>query len=204
MNFITNVYADMSATVERVQRTLVVVRGRRDSAGAGLVWRADGIILTNNHVLNGRIPQVILPDGSEHPAQILARDEEIDLALLEIPAHGLPPVQIATLESLEVGQLVFAIGHPWGRRNTVTAGVLSALTSVETRQGHRRVTILRTDAGLAPGNSGGPLVNAAGAVIGINTMIVGGDQGFAIPAALADEFARQNLREALQTQEGFV
>ena len=90
--------------------------------------------------------------------------------------------------NVRVGELVFAIGHPWGQRASVSAGVISHLTNAQTRGKRGVIPIIRTDARLAPGNSGGPLVNHAGEVIGINTMIVGGDQGVAIPSAVAKEF----------------
>jgi len=190
-----HLYDRMAETIARIMPSLVVIRGRRHSAGAGMAVGSDGmggtLILTNNHVLNGRSPQVILEDGSEHPLSVLGRDPEIDLALLRIEAASLPPVRLKARDGLAVGQLVFAVGHPWGQRNTVTAGVLSAITEAETRGKRDRVPVLRTDAVLAPGNSGGPLVDASGEVVGINTLIVGGDQRIAIPAFLADEFIRE-------------
>jgi serine protease Do len=99
---------------------------------------------------------------------------------------------------VKVGQLVFAVGHPWGQLGVVTAGIISALSTAKGRDG-REIPVLRTDATLAPGNSGGPLVNAVGGVVGINTMIVGGDQGVAIPSYLATSFiheARENSKTA--------
>jgi S1-C subfamily serine protease len=97
---------------------------------------------------------------------------------------------------LYVGQLAWAVGHPWGQRNAVTAGVVSGFGKAATRGQRGSVSIIRTDAGLAPGNSGGSLVNAAGAVIGINTLVVGGDLGVAIPSQEARAFADQALAKA--------
>ena len=180
---------------EKLRRSLVVVQGRRHSAGAGIIWRNDGMILTNRHVVNGRTPHVILPDGRDLPARVVQRDDEIDLALLQVEARSLPALRPAASDGLHIGQLVFAIGHPWGQRDFVTVGVLSALAQAQTDGPRKQVPILRTDAALAPGNSGGPLVNAAGEVIGINTLIVGGNQGVAIPAYLADEFVQRSLAD---------
>lgn len=174
--------------VQRVGRSLAVVQNGRHGAGAGIVWGVDGIILTNNHVVPRGEARVTLPDGSAHPGRVIARDPEIDLALLHIAARDLPAAMIADSRGLQVGQIVLAIGHPWGQRNTVTVGVISGLGMAHTRGQRGSVPIIRTDAGLAPGNSGGPLVNAAGAVIGINTMIVGGDLGVAIPSHEASAF----------------
>ena len=181
----------LSGLIEAVYHSLVLVKGHRFGFGAGVIWRNDGIILTNNHVVNQRAPRVLLEDGHEHPAQVLGRDPEIDLALLQIQAGDLPAAQIAGKEALKIGQLVFAVGHPWGQPGFVTAGVLSTVSSVQTRGPRQTIPILRTDAELAPGNSGGPLVDAAGQVLGINTLILGGDQGIAIPVYVADQFVTQ-------------
>jgi serine protease Do len=177
--------------LERVRKSLVQVRNGHMGAGAGILWDGDGWVLTNNHVIGhgarGGNRKVILENGLTYPAQLIAQDEDIDLALLRIDARGLPSALIADARGVKVGQLVFAVGHPWGQLGVVTAGILSALSTAKTRDG-REIPILRTDAALAPGNSGGPLVNAVGGVIGINTMIVGGDQGVAIPSYLAAKF----------------
>jgi serine protease Do len=192
----------MAGNIENIEQSLVVVRGRRDSAGAGIVWRKDGVILTNNHVVNGHAPSVLLADGREVPAEIIQRDPEIDLALLKVEAGELEAVRASLPETTHTGELVFAVGHPWGQRNFVTAGVVSAQGELETRSG-RRIAFLRTDARLAPGNSGGPLVNASGEVVGINTMIFGGDQGMAIQAKVAGEFASKVLGKQ-NSQDGFI
>lgn len=178
-------------TIERVKSSLVVVQGHRFGAGAGIIWRDDGIILTNNHVVNRRTPRVFLPDGREFPAQVLAKDPERDLAVLKIEAGGLPAARVADPDRIQVGQLVYAVGHPWGQKGYVTSGIISAIQKVQPPGSRRVVTVIRTDAALAPGNSGGPLVSAGGEVIGINTMIVGGDQGVAITAQAAQEFVNQ-------------
>ncbi len=183
---------EMTATVERVKRSLVQVVNERSGAGAGLVWRGDGVILTNNHVAGRRRLEVVLANGSRYPATLLAREPDVDLAVLKIEAGLLPTALIANSRDLRVGQMVFAVGHPWGQVGFVTAGIVTGLSTVSTRSG-RQVPIIRSDAALAPGNSGGPLVNAAGGVVGINTLIVGGDQGMAVPIHLAGEFIARTL-----------
>jgi serine protease Do len=185
-----------SETIEAVQRSLVVVQGHRHGFGAGVIWRNNGMILTNAHVVNQHTPRIILYDGREFPAQVLRHEPEIDLALLKIDADGLIAAQIATELEIRIGELVFAVGHPWGQVGFITVGVLGALGMAQTRGPRSMVPILRTDAQLAPGNSGGPLVNAAGKVIGLNTLILGGDQGIAIPAYLAEQF----VNEAVQVE----
>lgn len=200
-DFLNTLSSNSSELYESIQRSLVVVRGHRFGAGAGVIWRKDGIILTNSHVVNRHTPQVLLWDGSEVPAGLVACDKEIDLAILRIDARDLPAAAVVPPNSIRIGELVFAVGHPWGQRGYVTSGIVSALSSVETRGSRRVVPIIRTDATLAPGNSGGPLVNANGQVIGINTMIVGGDQGVAIPAQLAEAFINDVYRVKVNRTE---
>ena len=180
--------------VDSLRRSLVIVQASRFGAGAGILFSEDGLLLTNNHVLGRLDPLVTLYDDHRFEAHLLARDLEIDLALLQIDGRGFPAAPFGDSTQLRVGELAFALGHPWGQRGFVTAGVVSCLTTAQTRGPRGLVPIIRTDARLAPGNSGGPLVNAAGHVIGVNTMIVGGDQGVAIPSAVALDFV-QSVRQ---------
>lgn len=177
----------------RVRPVLAIVHNGRRGAGAG-VLAEDGLVLTSNHVVaRGHSFKVKLDDDASYKAQVLFRDPEVDLALLEIPVNGHPSAVFSEREP-RPGEMVFAFGHPWGQRAVLTGGVLSAVTVARTR--HGEIPILRTDARLAPGNSGGPLLNAAGKVIGLNAMIFGGDQGIAIPASVIRKFlekARQNM-----------
>lgn len=189
MNFngtFTQVIDDL---VQQVLPSLVVVRGRRYGAGSGIVWDANGLILTNNHVVGRHTPVVLLQDDREYESRLVARDPDVDLALLSIDASGLTPLKAAAV-SPRVGEMVFAFGHPWGQRNTVTRGIVSALVTAQNRRGDK-LPIVRSDAPLAPGNSGGPLVNASGEVVGINAMIVGGDQSVSIAASVATDFVKK-------------
>jgi len=206
-----------SDLVQRVRRSLVVLHNGHHGVGAGIIWGHSGegqrtLILTNYHVIaHGRQLQAELEDGAQYPARLLAQEPGLDLALLEIEATGLPAALVADSRSLRVGELVLAIGHPWGERSAVTAGMVSGLSKAEVR-GKRRgerlgerlgeqrgercqIEIIRSDARLAPGSSGGPLVNANGGVIGINTLIVGGDQGIAIPSHVADSFVEGAMQK---------
>jgi len=179
--------------VQRVMPSLVLVRGHRFGAGAGIVWDANGWILTNNHVVGRRTPVVVLQNDREYEARLIARDPEVDLALLSIDAADLAPLGPASI-SPRVGEMVFAFGHPWGQRNTVTRGIVSALVHAHNRRGEK-LPVVRSDVPLAPGNSGGPLVNARGEVVGINAMIVGGDQSVSIAASVAVDFVRKATRD---------
>jgi len=205
----------LNEVAKRVQRSLVVVQDGRQGAGAGVVWRGTGYIVTNHHVVAHRrgffgqrgahgarsrhiseqTLTVTLSDGRELPARVIASEPELDLALLKVEAGDLAPALVADSRGLQVGQIVLAVGHPWGQRTAVTAGIISGLGQAETggpRQ-RRSVPILRSDVSLAPGNSGGPLVNAAGGVVGINTMIVGGDLSVAIPSHMVEAFVQSAL-----------
>ena len=186
MNFNGTFTQVIGELVERVMPSLVIVRGRRYGAGAGIVWDAHGLILTNSHVVGRHTPIVVLQNDGEYESRLIARDPDVDLALLSIEATGLRPLELAPVPP-RVGEMVFAFGHPWGQRNTVTRGIVSARVTAQNRRGDK-VPIVRSDTPLAPGNSGGPLVNAKGEVVGINAMIVGGDQSVSIAASVVNEF----------------
>jgi serine protease Do len=190
-----------SELIQQISESIVVLHNGSHGVGAGVIWSANShgksFILTNNHVIaHGREFKVEMYDGKVYGAQLLAQDPEIDLALLEVDSPNLPRAKISSSSTLRVGELVLAIGHPWGQRGTVTAGLISAVMKVKRRGQSREIEIIRSDASLAPGNSGGPLMNAQGDVIGINTMIIGGDQGIAIPSSVAREFVDQANRSS--------
>jgi serine protease Do len=193
MNFNGTFTQVISDLVEQVMPALVIVRGHRFGAGAGIVWDANGLILTNNHVVGRRTPIVVLQDDREYESRLIARDPDMDLALLSIDATGLTPLTPAPA-SPRVGEMVFAFGHPWGQRNTVTRGIVSALVTAQNRRGDK-LPVVRSDTPLAPGNSGGPLVNAKGEVVGINAMIVGGDQSVSIAASVATDFVKKATKD---------
>ena len=171
--------------------------------GSGFILDKQGHILTNNHVVgeNYQRIEVQLSDKHKYKAQVVGVDKMHDLALLQINAQNLQPVELADSRSLMVGQKVFAIGNPFGLSGTMTRGIISAIRSVRGPSGNAIDNAIQTDAAINPGNSGGPLMNSRGQVIGINTMIAsnnGADQsagiGFAIPIATAravlDDFSR--------------
>src|SRR6266498_5124414 len=191
MNFNGTFTQVIDQLVQQVMPSLVVVRGHRFGAGAGIVWDTNGLILTNNHVVGRHSPIVLLQDDGEYESRLFARDPDVDLALLSIDATHLTPLKPASV-SPRVGEMVFAFGHPWGQRNTVTRGIVSALVSAQNKRGDT-LPVVRSDTPLAPGNSGGPLVNAKGEVVGINAMIIGGDQSVSIAASVAKDFVTKAL-----------
>lgn len=191
---------EMTTICQALRNRLVVVHNGRHGAGAGVIWRAGGIVVTNYHVIQRSRPRISLLDGGEYSSHVLAKAKKLDLALLRInlPESEAPPISVASIadsKDLRVGQIALAFGHPWGQIGSVSAGIITGLGSVSLRWRWRSVDVIRTDAVLAPGNSGGPLVDANGAVIGINTMIVGGDLGVAIPSHIVNEFVQQSLGE---------
>ena len=177
--------AALDELLQRVRPVLALVSNGRRGAGAG-VLAGDGQVLTNLHVVGrARSVQVLLDDSSSYDARVIASDPAVDLALLQIPGNG-HAAAVFSSSAPRPGELVYAFGHPWGQRNVLTGGVLSAVTSLRGR--HGEVPVLRADIQLAPGNSGGPLLNASGEVIGLNAMIFGGDQSVAIPSSLLRSF----------------
>jgi S1-C subfamily serine protease len=197
-----------SETVVRVVETIgpAVIGVRRksrardlyDGAGSGVIISPDGYALTNNHVVNGagRI-EGVLEDGSVVAAEIVGADPDTDLALLRLQGRGHQAAELGDSNALSVGELSIAIGNPLGLQATVTVGVISALRRTLRGESGRLIEdVIQTDAALNPGNSGGALVDAHGAVVGINTAIIEGAQGlcFAVPSNTAKSVVPELMR----------
>jgi serine protease Do len=172
---------------EALRRVTVEVRAGRQSGGSGVIWDASGLIVTNAHVAHARDLKVTLWDGREFPAAIAATDARRDLASLRIRAGSLTAAQIGDSATLRVGELVIAVGNPLGFTGALTTGIVHALGPVG---GLGARGWVQADVRLAPGNSGGPLADASGRVIGINTMVLSNGLALAIPGNTAAEFVR--------------
>ena len=184
---------------ERLRRSTVQVftgsggRGRERGGGSGVVFRADGAVLTNAHVARTDTPDVELWNGERLPARVVSRDARRDLALLTVDRMGLEPPTYADSAAVKPGEFVLAIGSPLGFAGAISRGVVHSVGAIE---GMGRHAWIRAGLQLAPGNSGGPLANARGEVIGINTAIYHG-LGLAIPSNAANEFAARGPRPML-------
>src|ERR1700691_3218966 len=165
------------------------------ASGSGFIISTDGFVVTNNHVIEmAQDIKVSLADGRTVNAELKGADLSTDIAVLKIDVTGLKALSFADSEALQPGQIAIAIGNPLGLQHTVTAGVVSALgRTLRANNGRLIDDVIQTDAALNPGNSGGPLVNSQGAVIGVNTAMIASAQGlcFAISANLAAQIAGQ-------------
>jgi serine protease Do len=188
--------------IEDVQRSVAQVRSSGRGIGAGVIWPGDGLILTNHHVISGRRRRgnirVALHDGRTLDADVVKSGRNLDLALLRLEGdHGdLPAATVGDSDALRVGELVYAIGHPWGSVGAVSAGIVGGVGELRGPGRGSSARYVRSDVALAPGNSGGPLLNARGEVVAINAMIFG-LMALSIPSNAAEAWVAGERRPRL-------
>jgi S1-C subfamily serine protease len=194
----SNVVVQVAEQLRPAVVNLRAAQGRSRGSGSGILFTPDGFLLTNHHVVQGTTTvRVRLGDGEELAGRVVGNDPWTDLAVVQAAGSALPHGRLGESSKLRVGQLVVAIGSPFGFESTVTAGVVSALgRTLRSITGALVDNVIQTDAALNPGNSGGPLVNSRGEVIGINTAIIAPAQGicFAIPIDMAKHVLPQLMK----------
>ena len=188
--------------IEDVQRSVVQVRSSGRGIGAGVIWPGDGLVLTNHHVISGRRRRgnirIALHDGQMLDAEVVKSGRNLDLALLRLEGDygDLPAAPVGDSEALRVGELVYAIGHPWGSVGAVSAGIVGGIGELRCPDRGSSARYVRSDVALAPGNSGGPLLNARGEVVAINAMIFG-PMALSIPSNAAEAWVAGERRPRL-------
>ena len=210
-NFVADAVARVGPAVVRIDTRKEVVNPmggifgggppvqQQEGLGSGFITNADGVLLTNAHVVDGAdTVSVTLPDGRSFPGKVVGADPLTDVAVVKVAAQGLPVAPLGDSGKVRPGEWAIAIGNPLGLDNTVTAGIISAVQRTNAVGEGQRVPYLQTDAAVNPGNSGGPLINERGQVIGINTAIrqaPGAGLSFAIPINLGRQIAAQILEK---------
>jgi serine protease Do len=179
---------EMADVVEQTKSTLVHISNSGQSHGAGIILSPDGVILTNAHVVRQNSLEVTLPDGRTIPAKLTAHDTDRDLALLKVEVSDLPAMTLSDAHDPQPGQWVTAVGHPWGVAGAVTSGILIDNGDRMPARGEVRRGWLAASLHLRPGNSGGPLVDVQGRLLGVNTVMAGPEVGLAIPAEVIQSF----------------
>lgn len=193
-------YSDeLAAVVAQVTRSVVRVEARQRIAGTGVVWSSDGAVVTADHVVEREEDIHVVFDGTTYEAELAGRDPTTDLAVLKIKTGAnLQPAQVADGKSLKQGNLVFAVGRPWGHEAIVSGGIVSALGKFGMGNGwgsQFRDGLIHSDVTLYPGFSGGPLADASGRVVGINSSVLGRDLSLAIPVETVARIAEQLLTD---------
>jgi serine protease Do len=182
---------EMAELVDKIRESLVMVSNGRRGAGAGIIWHSDGLIITNAHVIRHNNTRVALADGRKFEARLLARDEKMDLAALSIQAENLPAIDLGNSDDVKPGQFVLALGHPWGIKSAATCGIIMGYQGEHFRVSFAQ-NFLPVNLPLRPGNSGGPLVDMEGRLLGINSIMTGPDAGLSIPVNSARSFLNAN------------
>ncbi len=190
---------EMAAVAEKARSGLVHVQNVGGGVGSGIVLHPGGLIVTNSHVVGNGGLKVMLPNGEVLPARLLARDPDSDLAALAANVNGHSALSLGDSQRLRAGEWVMAVGNPWGVSGAATVGVVIGMGSDLPEMGRSNKDWIAAGLRLRPGNSGGPLLDASGRVVGINTMVTGPAVGMAMPSHTVKLFLRRHLGSADRT-----
>jgi serine protease Do len=186
MNVLDGLLKQVGGVIDRLRASVVSIE-TGGGFGSGVVWDANGLVVTNDHVMRHRFSQIGTHDGRSVQGQLVARDPHNDLALLKVDADGLIPIEKSS-HPLRVGELLIAIGHPLGLRDSAAFGIVNSTESfAEDRE------LIQADLRLAPGNSGGPIVNADGRLVGIACMVAAPGIALAVPTHLAERLVARSM-----------
>jgi serine protease Do len=193
ITLLENINHEFAQISRHIQASLVQVINAEGGAGAGTIWHPDGLIITNAHVAGNRKVKIVLHDGEEKDAKILALDRDRDLAAFSIQDKDLPIIELGNAKSLRPGDWVLAFGHPWGVHGGATAGVVIGQGKELPERPRFGKDWLAVSLHYRPGHSGGPLVDASGKLVGINAIMTGPNVGLAIPIHEVIQFLKENL-----------
>lgn len=184
---------DLASLSAEARKSLVQIRNGNRSIGAGSIWHPDGLIITSAHVVGRGNITVTLSDNRTLPAEYLAYDTHLDLAALYIKADGIPFIPIGDSQTLLPGDVVIAVGHPLGLTNAATFGIVMGIGSDWPELPASGREWIGMDLALRPGNSGGPLIDSEGKLVGINTMLIGPNFGMAVPVHVVKRFLKESI-----------
>ncbi len=188
VNLLQELNRETAGVIERVRSSLVEIRNSGGGVGSAVIWHSNGLLITNAHVIQRKGLEVRFRDGRILPARVLGYDDENDIAALGVEGHDLPVAEIGDSRELRPGQCVFALGNPWGVIGSVTAGIVVGTDGAGSNMRADDREWIVVDLQLRPGNSGGPLVDVGGRLVGINTMISGPEVGLAVPTHVVQGF----------------
>jgi len=191
--FLAAVQGDLVAVAEGARAGLVQVRDGVQGAGSGTIWEDEGLIVTNAHVARHRHVEVLLPGGRRSIAHVLSVDPHRDLAVLRVEAHGSPGLVPGSSRNLRPGELVMAVGHPWGVEGGTTFGAVIGVGADLPENPAPGRELIAVSLQLRPGHSGGPLVDVQGRLVGICAMMAGPEVGLAIPVEVVRDFLQDWL-----------
>jgi len=194
---------ELAQLATRTRAAVVEVSDGR-GGGAGTIWSSDGLIVTNYHVVPGETAKVSTEDGRTLAGSVVSNLPDRDLAILRVDAQDLPFLHPADVAALRPGELLMAVGHPLGVKGAVTLGIFSGVGAIEHRQGRHFSEAILANIELRPGNSGGPLVNMRGELVGINSMVLGTGTALAVPVTAVARIVSSTARRTLGVRTGMV